>query len=199
MIAQVSGRVLGRDAETIVVEVAGIGLELLGSAHAARLAAPGEVVTLPTHLHVREDALQLFAFASARERRLFRALMSVTGVGPKLALAICGAYPAEQLERAIVDQDVDLLSSVSGVGKKTAQRICVDLRDRLAGPGAPAAPVATAVPSGPDLADPYYAAREALVGLGYDRGAAELALDGVDGEVEERVRAALGRMRPVAG
>ena len=103
------------------------------------MAQPGSTVTIATHLHVREDGLQLYGFAGADERRLFRLLLGVTGVGPKLALAIVSAYPPAQLERAVAAGDVDLLASVSGVGKKTAQRICVDLRDRvgIGGDGAP--------------------------------------------------------------
>ena len=96
------------------------------------------MVTVETFLHVREDALQLFGFADAGERSLFKMLMGVSGIGPKLALAIVSAYGPEQLQRAIAGQDVALLASVSGVGRKTAQRICVDLKDKVGPIGAAA-------------------------------------------------------------
>jgi holliday junction DNA helicase RuvA len=197
VIASVSGRVAAREADLVVVEVGGVGLEVLPTRSAATLAQPGTTVTLATHLHVREDGLTLYGFASADERRLFRLLLGVTGVGPKLALAIVSAYPPAQLERAVAAGDVDLLASVVGVGKKTAQRICVDLRDRVA-LTARAAPAngdgPTTVPSGADLADPFYAARDGLVGLGFPVASAEAALQGIEGTPEERIRQALGRL-----
>jgi Holliday junction DNA helicase RuvA len=198
VIAQVTGRVLEREPERVVIDVGGIGLELQATRSAERAAAPGEIVTLPTHLHVREDALQLFAFGEAAERAFFRLLLGVSGIGPKLALAIVSAYPPEQLERAIAAQDVALLASVSGVGRKTAQRICVDLKDRVGLPVAVAAAnraAAAPVPTGPDLEEPYYAAREALLAFGYSLGDAEAALEGGDGSADERVRLALQRLR----
>ncbi len=180
-----------------MLDVGGIGFELLTTRSAERLATPGEMVTVETFLHVREDALQLFGFADAGERSLFKLLMGVSGIGPKLALAIVSAYGPEQLQRAIASQDVALLASVSGVGRKTAQRICVDLKDKMGGVGAAAvasangaaAVAAPGVPLGADLSDPYYGAREALVALGYSLADCEAALDGVEGTEDERVRA----------
>ena len=203
MIAHVTGRVVTREPERLVLDVGGIGFELLTTRSAERLAAPGETVTVETFLHVREDALQLFGFADAGERSLFKLLMGVSGIGPKLALAIVSAYGPEQLQRAIAGQDVALLASVSGVGRKTAQRICVDLKDKMGGVGAAAvasangaAAVSTpGVPLGADLSDPYYGAREALVALGYSLADCEAALDGVEGTEDERVRAGLARLR----
>jgi len=203
VIAHVTGRVVVREPERLVVDVGGVGLELSTTRSAERLAAPGSVVTVETYLHVREDALQLFGFADAAERALFRLLMGVSGIGPKLALAIVSAYGPEQLQRAIAGQDVALLASVSGVGRKTAQRICVDLKDKVGGVGAvavanadaAAAVAMPAVPSGADLSDPYYGAREALLALGYALADSEAALDGIDGTEDERVRAALARLR----
>ena len=204
MIAHVTGRVTSREGDHLVIDVGGVGFELAATRTAERAAVPGTVVTIETFLHVREDALVLFGFGSAAERTLFRLLMGVSGVGPALALAIVSAYAPEQLERAIAAQDVDLLSSVPRVGKKTAQKICIDLKDRVGGISAIAAgSVATAdtagIPTGADLGDPFYAAREGLVALGYALGDAEAALDGIDGDVDERIRAGLRRLRgPVA-
>ena len=121
-----------------MLDVGGIGFELLTTRSAERLARRASMVTVETYLHVREDALQLFGFADAGERSLFKLLMGVSGIGPKLALAIVSAYGPEQLQRAIAGQDVALLASVSGVGRKTAQRICVDLKGKVGGVGAAA-------------------------------------------------------------
>ena len=143
---------------------------------------------MPTYLHVREDALQLFGFAGEAERRIFRLLLNVNGVGPKLALAIVGAHDPERIESAVLLGDTALLSSVSGVGKKTAERICLDLKDKIAGAGAPSAAVG-ATPATPD--DPHREARDALVALGYTVVDAEAALQDADGTTEERVRAGL--------
>jgi Holliday junction DNA helicase RuvA len=202
VIDHVRGRVVERGAGSLVIAVGGLGLEIASTRAAERTAAPGDEATVLTHLHVREDALQLFGFASVRERALFRLLLGVSGVGPRLALAIVSAYPPGELERAIASQDVALLSSVSGVGRKTAQKICVDLRDRVAPAGAtPVAPAraAAAVPESADLGDPFYAAREALVALGYSLADAESALQGSDGDEGARVRAALGRLAGAVG
>ena len=204
MIAHVTGRVVSREPERLVLDVGGIGFELLTTRSAERLATPGEMVTVETFLHVREDALQLFGFADAGERSLFKMLMGVSGIGPKLALAVVSAYGPEQLQRAIASQDVALLASVSGVGRKTAQRICVDLKDKVGPIGAAAVSsantaaatsAAPGVPLGADLNDPYYGAREALVALGYALADCESALDGVEGTEDERVRAGLARLR----
>jgi Holliday junction DNA helicase RuvA len=194
VIAHVTGRVVSREGDGVVLEVGGVGLDLLVTRSAERLAVPGSTVTLATHLHVREDVLQLLGFAGPAERRLFRLLLGVTGVGPRLALAIVSAYAPEQLERAIAAQDISLLSSVAGVGRKTAQRICVDLRDRVGPPAATAPDAPDTVPVTADLDDPFYAAREALVALGFGVGEAEGALAGSEGPADERVRAAFGRL-----
>ena len=196
MIGQVRGTVVARDADTVLVDVGGVGYEIVATRGAHARAVTGEEVVLATHLHVREDVWQLFGFASREERELFRQLLGVNGVGPKLALAIVSQIAAPDLVRAIAAQDVKLLASVSGVGQKTAQRICVDLRDRVGPPVAPgAAPAAVGgVPTGPGLDDPFYAAREALVALGYAVADAEAALRGSTGPVEERVRHGLGQL-----
>ena len=154
-------------------------------------------MTLATHLHVREDGLTLYGFAGADERRLFRLLLGVTGVGPKLALAIVSAYPPAQLERAVAAGDVDLLASVVGVGKKTAQRICVDLRDRVGLDREDRRPTATRRPrcrAAPTSATRSTRPATALVGLGFPVASAEAALQGIEGTPEERIRQALGRL-----
>lgn len=187
MIAHVAGTVATREGEIVVVDVGGVGYEVIASTAALALAEPGTAVSIPTYLHVREDAMQLFGFASDGERRIFRLLLNVNGVGPKLALAIVGTYDPDRIESAVLLGDTALLSSVSGVGKKTAERICLDLKDKVAGVGATAP-----APAAPG--DPHREAREALVALGYSAVDAEAALQDADGSTEERVRAGLAAL-----
>lgn len=190
MIAHLGGTVLEREGDQIVIDVGGVGYEVIAS-HAALLACePGSVVQIPTYLQVREDALTLFGFGDGEERRLFRLLLTVNGVGPRLALAIVSTLEVERIERAITTQDTALLSSVPGVGKKTAERICIDLQDRLAS----IATAGRAMRRSDGPADPHREAREALVGLGYALADAEAALEGVEGTAEERVRRALAAL-----
>ncbi len=189
MIARVAGTVLARDGETVVVDVGGVGYELIATTSALAAAEPGTTVALPTHLHVREDAMQLFGFADAAERAIFRLLLGVNGVGPRLALAIVGAHDPERIESAVLLGDTALLSSVSGVGRKTAERICLDLKDKVAGVAAPVAAGGAATAD-----DPHREARDALVALGYSVVDAEAALQDADGTTEERVRAGLAAL-----
>lgn len=190
MIAHVAGTVTSREGEILVVDVGGVGYEVTATLGALSRSEPGMAVTVPTYLHVREDAMQLFGFASEAERRIFRLLLNVNGVGPKLALAIVSAQDPERIESAVLLGDVALLSSVSGVGKKTAERICLDLKDKIAGAGATApggaAPIAES--------DPHREARDGLVALGYSVIDAEAALQGADGSAEDRIKAGLARL-----
>lgn len=188
MIAHVAGTVASRDGDTVVVDVGGVGYELVGTLATVSRCDPGSAVTVPTYLHVREDAMQLFGFADAAERRLFMLLIGVNGVGPKLALAIVSAHAPARVESAILLGDTALLSSVSGVGKKTAERICIDLKDKVDGVGAPSADGVSAVGG---ASDPHREARDALVALGYAVVDAEAALADADGSTEERVKTAL--------
>lgn len=190
MIAHVAGTVASREGEILVVDVSGVGYEVTATLAALSRSEPGTVVTVPTYLHVREDAMQLFGFASEAERRIFRLLLNVNGVGPKLALAIVSAQDPERIESAVLLGDVALLSSVSGVGKKTAERICLDLKDKIAGVGATAVGGAAPVQEG----DPHREARDGLVALGYSVIDAEAALQGADGTAEERIKAALAQL-----
>jgi Holliday junction DNA helicase RuvA len=194
LIAHVRGTVADRDGDAVVVDVGGVGYELTATMSALVLCEPGRDVSVPTYLHVREDAMQLYGFGDEAERRIFRLLIGVNGVGPKLALAIVSAHAPARIESAVLAGDVALLSSVSGVGRKTAERICLDLKDRIDGAGAV---TARADAGGAD--DPHRAAREALVALGYAASDAEAALAGADGSVEERVKAGLAALGGVRG
>jgi holliday junction DNA helicase RuvA len=169
--------------------VGGVGYLLAATSSAIRLAIPdGEEVTLVTHLHVREDAMTLFGFANSAERALFELLLGVSGVGPKAALAIVSSYAPDQIRRAIATADHALFTSISGIGMKTAERVVIDLKDKVG-----ALPSAPETAPEPVIADDHTAAREALVGLGMSVAEAEAALRGIDAElpVGERVRMAL--------
>jgi len=190
VIATLRGRVLERGAGRIVLDVNGVGYLLAATSSAVRTALPdGDEITLVTHLHVREDALTLYGFASTAERELFELLLGVSGVGPKAALAIVSGYAPDQIRRAITTADYALFTSISGVGRKTAERVVIDLKDKVG--ALPAADADVAVPSG--AVDEHTAARDALVNLGMSVTEAEAALRGIDDElpVGERIRLAL--------
>ena len=187
MIARIRGRPVVHDAEGLVVEVGGVGYRLFATPSAIRKADGADEVVVETHLHVRDDALQLFGFADTEERMLFEQLLAVSGVGPKVALAIVSGYSPGELKRAIVREDADLFQSIPGIGKKTAQRVVLELKERIA-------PLA-AVDEAPHLGagDGHVVARDALVELGYSVAEAEQRLADTDPELPpaERVRQAL--------
>ena len=186
MIARIRGRPVGLDADGLVVDVGGIGYRLFATPSAARLADGSDEVTLETHLHVRDDALQLYGFAEAGERELFEQLLAVSGVGPKVALAIVSGYSPGELKRAIVREDADLFQTIPGIGKKTAQRVVLELKEKITPLAAVEAPHLGA-------GDGHIVARDALVELGYTVAEAEQRLSSTDPELSpaERVRQAL--------
>jgi holliday junction DNA helicase RuvA len=189
VIARLRGRAVARTAEGLVLDVGGVGYLVAATPGAARAADAGGEVTVETYLHVREDALQLFGFADSAERELFLQLLSVNGVGPKVALAIVSGSPAAELRRAIVREDAARFQAIPGIGRKTAERIVLELKERLAA-GVDVPAVASA-----GGAEGHLVARDALVELGYTVSEAEQALAAVDAELpaEERVRLALKR------
>jgi Holliday junction DNA helicase RuvA len=169
-----------------VLDVGGVGYLLAVTPTAARKATGAEEVTLETYLHVREDTMQLYGFADGEERELFEHLLTVSGVGPKVALAIVsGSRPAE-LRRAIALDDTARFEAIPGIGRKTAQRVVLELKEKLAS----SVDVPSTAGGSPELV-----ARDALVELGYSLVEAERALADVDPELspEERVRLALRR------
>jgi Holliday junction DNA helicase RuvA len=176
VIARLRGRVSGRAGAGLIVDVNGVGY-LVNSTPSVQRLGSGEV-TIEVHTVVREDALQLYGFATAEERELFELLLGVSGVGPKVALAIVsGSTPAE-LRRAIARDDVKRFQAIPGIGLKTAQRVVLELKEKLV-------LLHPEVPEGGDLT-----ARDALVELGWSLVDAERALASVDAElsVEEQVR-----------
>ena len=184
MIAQLSGRPVARTPEGVVLDVGGVGYLLHATPSALRKADGDDEVTLLTYLNVREDALQLFGFAEQAERDLFVSLLSVNGVGPKVALAVVSGSPAAELRRAIVLEDAARFQAIPGIGKKTAERIVLELKEKLADEPVPISSAGT---------KPDQVAREALVELGYTLLEAEQALAATDPDLppEERVRQAL--------
>ena len=175
MIHHLVGTLSEKDAGKVVVDVGGVGLEAHVTDHTANaLGMVGEPVRLLTHLSVREDEWTLFGFLREEDRAFFRLLLGVQGVGPRLALGILSGLAADRLHRAVADGDVAALTAISGVGKKTAQRLIVDLRDKvgeLPGSDEFLAPAATV--SAPESRDD---AVDALVALGYSRSQAAVAV-----------------------
>ncbi len=186
MIARLRGRPAGRSPDGVVLDVNGVGY-LVAATPAAlrRTESPGEV-TLETYLHVREDVLQLYGFADAEERELFTQLLTVNGVGPKVALAVVSGSPAGELRRAIALGDHARFLAIPGIGKRTAERIVLELREKI---GAELPDALSSTVAGSE----HTVAREALVELGWSLVDAEQALAAVDLELppEERVRVAL--------
>jgi Holliday junction DNA helicase RuvA len=170
MIAFLTGRVVVKASSFALIDVGGVGFRLAMSTRSlAALPAEGDEVTVHTHLHVREDDLSLYGFESDDERALFEQLITVSGVGPKVALAMLSSLQPDALKRALASEDVALLSSVPGIGKKTAQRLIIELKDKLdlpdlASSGGGPEPVAAA------------AARDALLSMGFSPAEAAAAL-----------------------
>lgn len=193
VIGRVRGQLLEVIGRTALIEAAGVAYELEASAQALNaLPAPGGEAALHAHFLVRDDAQQLYGFASRAERDLFRALLRIAGVGPKLALAVISAVPLEELLLAAVGGDVSRLVQVPGVGRKTAQRMLVDLKDRLAELDGPADGGAPA-----PMAGQAAEAERALAALGYKPGEVRRALAEVpDGAAspEQILREALKRL-----
>jgi Holliday junction DNA helicase RuvA len=164
MIGSVRGRIVSKLPPQLTVEVGGIGYELEAPMSTFfRLPAVGEEVRLLAHLVVREDAHILYAFATEDERRLFRSLIKVSGVGPKIALALLSGISVEAFAVCVQNQDIAALTRVPGIGRKTAERLVVEMKDRLAA-STEAAAAATATAPG---ASPEAEAFGALVALGY--------------------------------
>ena len=186
MISRLRGKAVAWDADGLVLDVNGVGYRLFATPAAAKKADGADEVVLETHLHVREDAMQLFGFADADERELFEQLLSVSGVGPKVALAIVSGYSPGELRRAIVREDDALFQSIPGIGKKTAQRVVLELKEKIA-------PLAAVEASHLGAGDGHIVARDALVELGYSAAEAEQRLAAIDPDLPpaERVREAL--------
>jgi Holliday junction DNA helicase RuvA len=182
MIARLRGRPVARRPEGLVLDVNGVGYLVAATPGVLRRAEAAEEISVETYLVVREDTLALYGFADAGERELFEHLISVNGVGPKMALAILSGSTAAELRRAIALEDTKRFEAIPGIGTKTAQRVVLELKEKIG-----IAPVGEAGPGD------HLAARDALVELGYSMPDAERVLAEVDPDLspEERVRQAL--------
>lgn len=189
MIGSVRGQVLERSAAgEVLVEVGGVGYRLLVPLSAVPTLEPGANAFLFTHLHAREDAMLLYGFPTRDERDTFEALIGATGVGPKLALAVLSVHSPAALRRTLADDDLGALTLVPGVGKRTAQRLLVELKARLEVPD-----LDLAEPADDGAVAPRSEVRAALAGLGYapDEIREALATLADDGAVEDLLRDAL--------
>src|ERR687884_483519 len=185
MIASLRGKPVARTPEGLVLDVGGVGYLVAATPRALARARDEAETTLQTYLAVREDALQLYGFADAEERELFVHLLAVNGVGPKVALTIVSGSPPGELRKAILLEDAKRFEAIPGIGKKTAQRVVLELKEKLGG----------AAENPPATGAPHLVARDALVELGYTVADAERVLAETDPELppEERVREALRR------
>jgi Holliday junction DNA helicase RuvA len=183
MIARLRGKPDGSTPDGLVLDVNGVGYLVAATPSVLRRAAAADELTVETYLHVREDMLQLYGFADRGERELFLQLLTVNGIGPKVALAIVSGSPAEELRRAIVREDTARFQAIPGIGKKTAERIVLELKEKMG------VTLSVAAPSD----DEHVVARDALVELGYSIADAERALAETDAALPaaERVRDAL--------
>lgn len=198
MIALVSGDVAVRRADHVVVATSGgVGYRLAVSAETLRhVPAVGKPVALHAHLIVRDDALQLYGFAAEEERDLFLLLIGVQSVGPKVALAVLSGGPPRELLGALAAGDVARLQAVPGIGKRTAERIIVELREKVGASALDDPIVAGAGASAPSN-DPRALARDGLVGLGFTPQEVDVLLDGAPGDTpEDLIAHALREARP---
>lgn len=187
MIAHLSGTLIFKQATSVILDVAGVGYEVtIPVSTFYDMEEAGANVALRIYTHVREDALQLFGFRTARERELFLQLISVTGIGPKAAITMLSGMNADEIISSIRANNLARLTSIPGVGRKTAERLVIELRDKINNLSSPALDEAIATgatgdapPSGDALRDD---ALSALVNLGYQRAAAEKAINTAMGE-----------------
>jgi Holliday junction DNA helicase RuvA len=198
MIAWLSGLLRHKSVDRLVVDVGGVGYEVAVSLSTySRAPETGDPITLHVHTHVREDALNLYGFSTEIEKEVFLLLIDVSGVGPKLALGALSALSVEDLLLAITASDDAKLCSIPGIGKKTAARLCLELKDKIRHLAPLALPQAAPSASPLGTADD---AVSALINLGYRRPQAEEAVAKVgrtrpDARVEELIREALGELR----
>ncbi len=184
MIGRLAGSIVSFRGDSLVLDVGGVGYEVFVTAKvAAGLGTPGDRAVIHTHLHVREDIMSLFGFPTEADRDLFRMLLSAQGVGPKVALAMLGSFSADALRQVVATEDVDALTVVPGIGRRTAQKIILDLRPRLADLEADVL----------DSASPSAQLRDALESLGYAPAEIRSVMPSIDSDIDlkEQIRQAL--------
>jgi Holliday junction DNA helicase RuvA len=184
MIGRLTGLVAGIEMERVVLDVGGVGYEIAMSPKSIAALPPlGELAVIHTHLHVREDGMSLFGFLTRADRDVFRLLLGASGVGPKVALAMLGVFSADALRKLVAAEDVKALTQVPGIGLRSAQKIVLDLKPKLAD-------IEAEVLGGASVATQL---REALESLGYTTAEVREILPSVDGEapIGEQIRSAL--------
>lgn len=196
MIARISGKLLEKQAGRIVVDVGGIGCEVfIPLSTYYELGEEESRVTLHVYTYVKEDALSLFGFLSPREKALFTQLIQISGIGPKLGVTILSGLPVDEFVEAVVRRDLVRLNSIPGVGKKTAERIVLELKSKLA-KLMPEAAAGTAGPAGAVQNDVV----SALVNLGYAKNVAEKAVSRAAGEGAQEFESLLkGALKKISG
>ena len=198
MYAFIEGQVCEKSAHEVILLAGGVGYRIACSMNTLQAIPPvGETVRCYTVFSVREDAMELYGFATKEEKRMFQQLTSISGIGPKVALAILGSMPLKDLNLAILLGDITALSRAPGVGKKTAQRIALELKDKISQDDVSAAPAVAGTPVASMAADNVAEALEALAALGYTPTEARAALSQVkntDASPNELVRLALRAM-----
>ena len=185
MIARIRGTLVGSGLDHVLVDCAGVGYLLTVSAQTfGRLPAEGQEVVLHAHMVVRDDAMSLYGFADEDERQLFQQLLGVSSVGPKLAIAVVGSAEPRHLRSSIASGDAARLQAIQGVGKRTAERICLDLREVVGG--------SAVVDSGAGEESARALARDGLLALGIEDRSVDALLDRAEGEtVEQLIQSAL--------
>ena len=198
MYAFIEGKVCEKNAGELILLAGGVGYRINCSMNTLAAApALGETMRCYTYLSVREDAMELFGFASREEKRMFLSLMGVSGVGPKMALALLGSMPLKELNLAILLGDVTALSRAPGIGKKTAQRIALELKDKVSQEDVSAVSAGGAAPVQSMAADCVTEALEALQALGYTPTEARNAVQSVrdqSDKTDELIKLALRSM-----
>ena len=195
MIAFLRGRVHDKQPNRVIVDVGGVGYDVhVPLSTFYEIGEVGADVALRVHTHVREDALQLYGFLTELERQVFERLIAISGIGPKLAIVVLSGMEPRELVTAVQRADVARLTTIPGIGKKTAERIVLELKDRLTQIAVPAAPGAAAPASSADQL--RFDLLSALLNLGYHRQQAEKAIDATvksnpDASFEHAVRTAL--------
>lgn len=198
MYAFIEGKVCEKNAGELILLAGGVGYQINCSMNTLAAApALGETMRCYTYLSVREDAMELFGFSSREEKRMFLSLTGVSGVGPKMALALLGSMPLKELNLAILLGDVTALSRAPGIGKKTAQRIALELKDKVSQEDVSAVSVGGAAPVQSMAADCVTEALEALQALGYTPAEARNAVQSVrdqSDKTDELIKLALRSM-----
>ncbi len=197
MIAFLTGKLLEKSANSVIVDVGGVGYEvLIPLSTFYEIGEVGTDVRLRIYTHVREDAMQLFGFSTEREKALYLKLISVQGVGAKSGITMLSGMSADEMIDAIRKENIAKLTAIPGVGRKTAERVVVELREKVSEMSAAAAAGSAVSTAGSDGDDVFNDALSALVNLGYQRAAAEKAIqqvrrDGGEATVQKILRAAL--------